>query len=393
MGLGREIFVSYSRNDKSIVLPYVKLISEAVGRNCWIDLKGIESGIEFEEVIIKAIDECQVVLFMLSDSSLRSKWTKREVIYAEDEGKRIVPVLVDGEKLRGWFKFHFGNVDFIDIRSEEQKEKLVANLRTWLGVEKEGTKRKADEETKLKTEKINRADKEESIRITTFDSLSSNQKTLSKNTSSNIFSNNEKTGMRPLMAGSVIPQKWRWYYWLFFPVLLYCDTPKDKQGKLLKTLLKHPFIWMMLLQYFTYTKSIFVFVRLAFEPFPFSSLLQDFLESPKRYFTFCFMCFVNLIGGVFLIYPAGKMVFSRLEIPVKKLFYFAVCHLIFPVGGFLCTAAYLLLVPLFYMFYMYIVKKCRWDLETLIKVCKKQVIILLFLFPLFFYIHHCLQRG
>ena len=145
-----DIFISYSRNDKTVVLPYIKQINEVVGKNCWIDLKGIESGVEFKEVIIKAINECKVVLFMLSDSSLRSKWTKREVIYAEDEGKRIVPVLVDGDKLRGWFKFHFGNVDFIDIRSEEQKEKLIGDLRTWLGVEAEEEKRKAEEKVKRK---------------------------------------------------------------------------------------------------------------------------------------------------------------------------------------------------------------------------------------------------
>lgn len=154
-----DIFISYCRNDKAVVLPYVKQISEAVGRNCWIDLKGIESGVEFEEVIIKAINDCQVVLFMLSDSSLRSNWTKREVIYAEDEGKRIVPVLVDGERLRGWFKFHFGNVDFIDIRSEEQMEKLVSNLRTWLGVEEEEARRKAvEEEARRKEEERRKQD-------------------------------------------------------------------------------------------------------------------------------------------------------------------------------------------------------------------------------------------
>ncbi len=140
--MGREIFISYSRNDKNVVLPYVKQISEAVGKDCWIDLKGIESGVEFEDVIIKAIDECKVVLFMLSDSSLYSKWTKREVIYAEDSDKRIVPILVDGDGLRGWFKFHFGNVDFIDIKSDEQKEKLVENLKTWLGIKEEETKPK-----------------------------------------------------------------------------------------------------------------------------------------------------------------------------------------------------------------------------------------------------------
>ena len=132
-----DIFISYSRDDKSQVHPFSDYISTAVSRNCWIDLKGIESGEEFEDVIMKAIDECQVVLFMLSDRSLNSKWTKREVLYAESEGKRIVPVLVNGDKLRGWFKFHFGNVDFININSEEQKIKLVKNLRTWLGVKEE----------------------------------------------------------------------------------------------------------------------------------------------------------------------------------------------------------------------------------------------------------------
>ena len=161
--MGREIFISYSRDDKALVHPFVEQISKAVGKDCWIDLKGIESGEEFEEVIMKAIDECKVVLFMLSDSSLRkSKWTKREVYYAERRGKRIIPVVVDGNGLRGWFDFHFGNIDFIDIRSEEQKQKLIHNLRDWLGVEKverkaeEEAKRKAAEEAKRKEEEARR---------------------------------------------------------------------------------------------------------------------------------------------------------------------------------------------------------------------------------------------
>ncbi len=132
--MAQDIFISYSRQDKTLVHPFVEQISKAVERDCWIDLNGIESGEEFEDVIIQAIDRCQVVLFMLSDNSLKSPWTKREVYYAEGEGKRIVPVLVDGNNLRGWFKFHFGNVDFINIRSEEHKEKLIRNLRSWLEV-------------------------------------------------------------------------------------------------------------------------------------------------------------------------------------------------------------------------------------------------------------------
>lgn len=129
-----DIFVSYSRHDKDVVLPFVKSIEQKIGAVCWIDLEGIEYGSQFEDVIVDAIDASKVVLFMLSDHSLDSKWTKREVIYAEDEGKRIVPVVVDGKGLRKWFKFHFGNIDYVDLNSQEQQEKLYKNLATWLGV-------------------------------------------------------------------------------------------------------------------------------------------------------------------------------------------------------------------------------------------------------------------
>ena len=129
-----DIFISYSRHDKEIVLPFVKSIEQKFGAVCWIDLEGIEYGSQFEDVIVDAIDDSKVVLFMLSDYSLKSKWTKREVLYAEDEGKRIVPIIGDGKGLRKWFKFHFGNIDYVDLNSQEQQEKLFKNLATWLGV-------------------------------------------------------------------------------------------------------------------------------------------------------------------------------------------------------------------------------------------------------------------
>lgn len=70
-----DIFISYSRQDQDIVLPFVTSIEQRFGSVCWIDLDGIESGSQFEDVIIDAIDACKVVLFMLSDNSLASKWT------------------------------------------------------------------------------------------------------------------------------------------------------------------------------------------------------------------------------------------------------------------------------------------------------------------------------
>ena len=129
------IFISYTRKDRDAVMPFVSYLEEELGTDCWIDLDGVETGDQFEDVIIRAIDSSKIVLFMLSENSLSSAWTKREVYYAESEKKKIVPVVIDDKGYRGWFKFHFGNLDYIDIASKEQRTKLLRNIRDWLGIE------------------------------------------------------------------------------------------------------------------------------------------------------------------------------------------------------------------------------------------------------------------
>ena len=90
--MDEKIFISYSRSDRDKVMKLIRLIEEKTGADCWIDLTGIESGTQFEDTIIKAIDQAEVLLFMMSDQSLSSSWIKREVYYAEGEGKdRWVP--------------------------------------------------------------------------------------------------------------------------------------------------------------------------------------------------------------------------------------------------------------------------------------------------------------
>lgn len=143
----KPIFISYSRIDKNLVFPFVKRIEQELNTTCWIDFEGIESGSQFEEVIVNAIDESRVVLFMLSDSSINSMWTRREVLYAEDEGKKIVPIVIDGKGLRKWFKFHFGNVDYIDIQDEEQCDKLLNNLASWIEVKRMSKKNNSTEKS------------------------------------------------------------------------------------------------------------------------------------------------------------------------------------------------------------------------------------------------------
>ena len=135
-----DVFISYSRKDLSLIEPLVKDIEKRANVRCWIDWNGIESGSQFEDVIIKAIDSVKVVLFFLSENSMNSDYAKLEVNYAYNTRKKVVPIVLDGGSLRGWFLFKFGSVDFIDVKQQRQYDKLINDLTSWCGTEAPITK-------------------------------------------------------------------------------------------------------------------------------------------------------------------------------------------------------------------------------------------------------------
>jgi uncharacterized protein (TIGR02145 family) len=129
-----DIFVSYSRSDLKTVRSLVGDIHSKTQARCWVDWKGIECGDQqFEDVIVKAIGNADIVLLILSDKSITSKYVKKEIKYARNIGKRVIPIMVDNCELRGWFLFEFGDTDCVDINSEFQYGKLIQNFVEWYG--------------------------------------------------------------------------------------------------------------------------------------------------------------------------------------------------------------------------------------------------------------------
>lgn len=133
-----RIFISYKRKDRGIVFPIKDRIEKAIGEKCWIDLDGIESDAQFVQVIISAINACDIFLFMYSRNHVgiedfMSDWTIRELQYADSKGKRIVFVNLDRSPLVDWFKFMFGQKQQVDALSADSMEKLIGNIKGWLG--------------------------------------------------------------------------------------------------------------------------------------------------------------------------------------------------------------------------------------------------------------------
>lgn len=132
-----DVFISYSRKDLNVVEKFVKDLKARIPNlTYWFDLTGIEPAEEeFDEKIIKAIENSSYVLYFLSPNSMKSKWTKEEVMYAKNCGKKVIPVLLNGATLEGWFLFRFGRVDCIDLSKKEQVEKMIKNLSAWVDKE------------------------------------------------------------------------------------------------------------------------------------------------------------------------------------------------------------------------------------------------------------------
>ena len=63
-----EIFISYKRVDKERVFKIKENIEKATGKQCWIDLDGIEIDAQFINVIMRPINNFSLFLFMYSQA-------------------------------------------------------------------------------------------------------------------------------------------------------------------------------------------------------------------------------------------------------------------------------------------------------------------------------------
>lgn len=131
-----KIFVSYSRKDKNEVYPIVEMLQQN-GYECWIDKKRINSGEVFKQLIIEAINECDVFLYMMSENSVKSEWVKKEYCLAKRKDKKIIPVLLKGAEYCDEIMFDWADVDYIDASKSGWKKKILENLHRMLDEKEE----------------------------------------------------------------------------------------------------------------------------------------------------------------------------------------------------------------------------------------------------------------
>ena len=115
-----RIFLSYSRKDADKVNIVCRLLNE-MNIPYWIDRKGVFSGSNFKELIVKAISTTDIVLFFSSENSNKSLNVAKEISIADQFGKTIIPLRLDDSPMHPKISYDLAGIDFLDLFTFDEK--------------------------------------------------------------------------------------------------------------------------------------------------------------------------------------------------------------------------------------------------------------------------------
>jgi len=86
-----DVFISYSHKDKAFVKKLAGRLSKD-GSKVWWDFDSLKGGQDWQNEIEKGIRQCKYFLVVLTPDAVASEWVANEIAYAQQKGKRIIPL-------------------------------------------------------------------------------------------------------------------------------------------------------------------------------------------------------------------------------------------------------------------------------------------------------------
>ncbi len=109
----KQIFISYSSKDQDIAYKICSLL-EGENMTCWIAPRDVTGGKSYGREILEAISNAQVVLFIFSENSNRSRHVENEIDNAFNAGKVIIPFKIDQTKISLELQYYLNKTHWID---------------------------------------------------------------------------------------------------------------------------------------------------------------------------------------------------------------------------------------------------------------------------------------
>lgn len=120
------VFVSYKRDDIALMAPILGALSE-MGYKIWYD-RGIPGGAEWDSVIEARITNSRLLLLCVSQKSIRSKYVRREVKFADSLNKPVLAVMLEDTQLGWGMGMLLGQYQTLDLGDENFRTSLEEAL-------------------------------------------------------------------------------------------------------------------------------------------------------------------------------------------------------------------------------------------------------------------------
>lgn len=112
--MAHDVFISYSSEDQTIVEALSHYLEEN-GVRCFVAYRDIHKGKSWAKAIAEAIEQCQMMVVVFSDSFNRSEQVDREIeLCCDEEKKPVLTFKITNTKFSGAKKFFLKNLNWID---------------------------------------------------------------------------------------------------------------------------------------------------------------------------------------------------------------------------------------------------------------------------------------
>lgn len=123
-----QVFISYFRKDKE-ASDYLCNFLKENDIEYWIDKEGIYSSSNYKELIVDAIEVSKAVIFVSSINSNSSINVIREIGYAVNMNKPILPLKLDDAQYAKSIRLDISDIDQIDFKNPaKSSKKLITSL-------------------------------------------------------------------------------------------------------------------------------------------------------------------------------------------------------------------------------------------------------------------------
>ena len=114
-----DIYICYSRRDNEVATDICHFLDQQ-GLSYWIDKRAIETGADFAQSIVKAIQASNLFLFIISENSGKSRFCINELDVALQFKKHIFPLRIDQASYSDELEFRIGTLTGADYSNKSK---------------------------------------------------------------------------------------------------------------------------------------------------------------------------------------------------------------------------------------------------------------------------------